>query len=102
MILDEAAAGWDEVCLVHGGATGIDEIAVEYAREKGWEIVAFWPEWNRRKKAAGPERNRRMAKESGARLLLAFPWTERCDGTLSCIREFLSVRKADVRIYWIE
>jgi hypothetical protein len=60
--------------VVHGGATGADQFAKEWADERGLPTQVFpvtpgeWRKWGR---PAGPRRNARMAK-AGANLLVAF------------------------------
>ena len=61
------------VTLLHGGADGIDSIAVWVANIMGWTIhPAFKAEWNKYGKAAGPIRNHKML-DTMPDLLLAFP-----------------------------
>lgn len=43
--------------IVSGGATGADELAVEFALEHGIEFVAYNADWDRFGRSAGPMRN---------------------------------------------
>lgn len=54
--------------LVHGGANGADSLGGLFARETGLEEVVFRADWDRLGKAAGPERNGRMAVFVAAQL----------------------------------
>lgn len=78
--------------LVHGGAIGYDRAIARMIRENRprVELKAYPPlleidgEWPR----AGHRRNRRMLKESGARVLIALPGNS---GTANCVSEALSM-----------
>jgi hypothetical protein len=60
--LDRLHAGRPITMLVHGGATGADDLAFPVTKE----------EWTRLGKEAGPLRNKRMM-DSGDDLVVAFP-----------------------------
>lgn len=64
------AAGLTEI--VHGGASGADTLAGEWARGEGVPQVVYKADWDKHGKAAGPMRNRAMAQH-GIDLLIAFP-----------------------------
>jgi hypothetical protein len=63
-------------CLIHGGATGADTLAAEWAERNG-VVAKPYPvsreEWNRVGPAAGPLRNRRMLVEGRPDVVVAFP-----------------------------
>jgi YspA, cpYpsA-related SLOG family len=52
-----------DVVLIHGGARGVDRLAGEYARQRGWPVEVYPADWDRHGKAAGPIRNQRMLDE---------------------------------------
>lgn len=60
--------GIDEI--ISGGASGVDELAEEYAFLHQIPFKLFQADWEKYGKAAGPMRNRKMAKYANA--LLAF------------------------------
>ena len=71
--LQEARIGvsHDEIVLVHGGATGADQIAEVYAEAMDWGVEEHRAQWAVYSKGAGPMRNREMV-DSGADICLAF------------------------------
>lgn len=55
----------EDVTLINGKCkTGVDQMAVMYAQERGWKIEFYEAEWDLHGKAAGPIRNTEMAKEA--------------------------------------
>lgn len=69
-------------CIIEGGATGVDQIAGEYAREHNIPLQIFKADWNKYGRAAGPIRNEKMAKHGTH--LLAF-WDGESRGTKNMI-----------------
>lgn len=72
-VLAEVCQSGDEI--IHGGATGGDTLADDYANEHGLVVRPFpvdhtldgpWP-------AAGPRRNKRMYESSKPHLVIALP-----------------------------
>lgn len=57
--------------IISGGATGADQYAQEWAGERRVDHLILYAKWDLEGKAAGPLRNRRMAKKK-PRLVLAF------------------------------
>ena len=43
--------------IVSGGAKGADTLSEQFAKEHGYKILIFKPDWNTYGKAAGPIRN---------------------------------------------
>ena len=69
--------------IVSGGHyKGADKLGIEYANEKGFDLIKFPAEWNKFGKAAGPKRNKEMAKYADA--LIVF-WDGKSKGTLNMI-----------------
>jgi hypothetical protein len=59
--------------IIHGGATGADEIAHGLARMHGWPVEVYPADWQQHGKAAGPLRNQKMLDEGKPDVVLAFP-----------------------------
>ena len=72
--------------IVSGGSAGIDTLAERYAKEQGISIKIFPAEWGKYGKAAGPFRNRQMAKYIGEDGMLIAFWDYHSSGTRSMIR----------------
>ena len=68
--------------LVHGGASGADKMAAEWANHRDVNSLEFSADWNGHGRAAGPLRNQRMV-DRGADLVVAFPGGR---GTADCVR----------------
>jgi len=58
--------------LIHGGASGADNLANQWATKNGIKTEVYRAKWGMYGKAAGPMRNRTMAK-SGLNGCIAFP-----------------------------
>lgn len=58
--------------LIHGAASGADQLPGEWAVQIGIEVLACPADWKRFGKGAGPIRNRQMLDHS-PELLVAFP-----------------------------
>ncbi len=74
----------DSVRIVHGGASGADAIADEWARHNGYEVHCFKADWPNLGKSAGPRRNNAMLAAYPDALVLAFPIGQ-SKGTRQCI-----------------
>ena len=72
------------VIVIQGGASGADFWASQWAVARCEPCFTFLPDWDRHKRAAGPIRNERIARESGATLCLAFPGGK---GTADMVRQ---------------
>lgn len=86
-----AASGFVVTEIVHGAAPGVDEQADAWARSADIPVARFPAPWKTVGKAAGPIRNRAMAKYADALIALSGG-----DGTSSMIRE---AQKAGLEIY---
>lgn len=83
----------DKMLLINGGAPGADTIAREWAVDRKVDHLTLYAKWDRFGRAAGPIRNRRMAKK-GPRLVLAFHEDlNRSKGTKDMVR-----RSRDMKI----
>lgn len=79
--LDALHEKYGVTLLVHGGALGADFMAKHWAHERGIDTQAFYPNWERGRKA-GPERNVQIV--SAADKVIAFRWIGKSPGTDHC------------------
>lgn len=79
--------------VVSGGARGADAHGERLAREHGVKVVRRRAEWRKYGAAAGPRRNRRMAREADALIAI---WDGRSPGTRNMIYE---ARKRGLRVF---
>ena len=70
------------VIIISGTAHGADRFGERYAKERGFRLERFPAEWDNYGKAAGPIRNKQMAKAADA--VIAF-WDGKSNGTKSMI-----------------
>jgi hypothetical protein len=80
----------EPIAILTGRAKGIDSCGEQWATNKGITVIRFPANWNSYGKAAGPIRNRAMAKEADA--LLAF-WDGKSRGTKNMIEEMKMLSK---------
>lgn len=59
--------------LIHGGATGVDSLAQDWADHHDIPCIVYPADWKRHGKAAGPIRNQVMLDEGKPDLVVAFP-----------------------------
>ncbi len=89
-ILDEAMKDYDLKPdeIISGGARGVDFMGETYSSNNDIVCTTFPADWSRDGKAAGPIRNKKMAKyaneEDGALLLI---WDGKSRGSASMLRE---------------
>lgn len=72
-ILNYAHAANPIKLLIHGGASGADDLAGEWARYVGVPWRAFPAAWKSEGKSAGPKRNQKMIDEGKPDMVIAFP-----------------------------
>ena len=85
--LDAIQAEKGIALLIHGGATGADQLAQSWCLDRGcWsECYAISAEeWRRVGRKAGPLRNARMIAEGRPDMIVAFPGGA---GTADCVRQ---------------
>ena len=58
--------------IIHGGASGADQLAGEWAKSVGIQVEVFPADWKKHGKAAGPIRNAAMLKATPD-IVVAFP-----------------------------
>lgn len=78
--------------LIHGGASGADDLAGQWARHVGVNWKGFTAYWKTEGKAAGPKRNQRMLDEGKPDIVIVFPGG---DGTADMVRR---AEKAEVPV----
>jgi len=59
--------------IIHGGAPGADSLAADWALDNFVLCTAFYADWNKHGRAAGPIRNQRMLDEGKPDVVVAFP-----------------------------
>lgn len=96
---DAAAWAWDVLdwlapsLVIHGDCrTGADRIAHEWAVDRGVDVVTVPALWKPHGRAAGPRRNKLMARLGIADAVLAFPGGK---GTASMVHE---ARRAGLKV----
>ncbi len=62
-----------ERVIIHGGATGADNLATRYATEHGCEVRIFAARWDLHGRSAGPRRNLWMLAQGKPHIVIAFP-----------------------------
>lgn len=72
-VFDELDALPGVSAVIHGGASGADQLAEEWGRSRGMVVREYLPDWKAYGKAAGPIRNKRMLDDGKPDLVLAFP-----------------------------
>jgi hypothetical protein len=70
--LDALLVGGD-VVICHGGASGADTLAGEWASERSVKCVVYRAGWDKHGKRAGPMRNQLMLDDFKPALVVAFP-----------------------------
>lgn len=59
--------------IIHGGASGADYLAAQYAKYRGVGVVEYRADWARHGRAAGPIRNQQMIDLGRPDVVVAFP-----------------------------
>jgi hypothetical protein len=78
--------------IIHGGASGADQLADRWASVYGVPVRVYPAHWERDGRAAGPIRNQRMLDEGKPDLVIAFPGGR---GTADMVRR---AKKAGVEV----
>lgn len=68
--------------IVCGGASGADDLAVDWAKRHGKVVHIYFPDWDTEGSAAGPLRNQKMLDEEKPDVVLAFPGGKGTDDTI--------------------
>lgn len=83
--------------IISGGAPGADELAELWCLESIFPLQVFEADWEKYGRAAGPIRNREMAKAGD--VLLCF-WDGKSKGTKSMINEARREQLLDIHILY--
>ncbi len=59
--------------LIHGGSSGADRLAGDWAKKNDIEVEVYPADWHRYGKSAGPIRNGQMLSVGKPNLVVAFP-----------------------------
>jgi YspA, cpYpsA-related SLOG family len=70
--LDDLHAEYGIDLIIHGNARGADQLAGQYATDRGIPVHSYSPDWSLGRKA-GPLRNQRMIDDGKPDAVLAFP-----------------------------
>lgn len=73
-----------EITFLSGCCKGADALGERYAKEYGYEIIKYPPQWDKYGKAAGIKRNIEMARNCD--FIICF-WDGRSKGTGSLIKQ---------------
>lgn len=76
--------------VVSGTAYGIDRLGEDWANSQGIEIKPFPADWKRYGRAAGPVRNREMARYADAAIVFI---KDNSSGSLNMVQNMLELRK---------
>lgn len=72
--------------VIHGGAKGVDAIANWWANDHGIKVETFPAKWEEWGKAAGPMRNKEMAKVADVLIAFRYPNSPMTAGTHSMVK----------------
>lgn len=84
------ASGFTITEVVSGGAAGVDTMGEQWAATAGLPVKRFLPDWEQFGKAAGPIRNRDMAKYADLAIVV---WDGKSAGSRSMINEMSKAGK---------
>ena len=76
--------------LIHGAAKGVDTQAANYAKQLGWEVIPFKPDWKIGKRA-GLDRNSDMVND-GPDIGIFIPGPD-STGTYDCLEKYKKLNK---------
>lgn len=71
--MDAVKKKYPNLTLYHGGCTGADTLAHEWALSREVMIIVMPAEWKKYGRSAGPKRNETMLWKSLAKQVIAFP-----------------------------
>ncbi len=71
-----------DVCIISGGARGVDTLAEQFAKEFNLDLKIFKADWDKYGRAAGPKRNEQMVLVADG--VIAF-WDYKSKGTKTTI-----------------
>lgn len=86
----------DDLLIISGGARGADELAREWAVDARVDHIILYAKWERHKRSAGPQRNKRMLVVGKPHLVVAFSKDfENSVGTANMVKQ---ATRAKVRV----
>ena len=85
--LYNAIAALKPTVIIHGGATGADQLADKWAKRRGVPVEMYVAQWRLYGASAGPRRNLQMLEEGKPDLVLAAPGGA---GTADMVRKALA------------
>ena len=74
------------VKVVHGGAKGVDTITNQWAHDNGIKVETFPANWDEFGRAAGPMRNKEMAKVADVLVAFRYPNSPLTSGTCNMLK----------------
>lgn len=76
--------------IIHGGCSGVDQVADKIARKHGWSVEVYPAQWKKYGKQAGPLRNLQMVKEAKPEMAILFisPESKGTKNMLTIIEEY--------------
>jgi hypothetical protein len=80
-LMEDVLKQFPITALAHGGATGADALAGDYAAGHGIRVAVYKADWDKHGRAAGPIRNRFMLENFKPNLVVVFPGGR---GTQNC------------------
>lgn len=80
----------DQITILSGGCKGADLLGERFAKEKGYPIRRYLPDWKQYGKAAGPIRNKQMV--DACHKVICF-WDGKSRGTASLIHYANTIKK---------
>ncbi len=87
VMMQDVLSLFDIGCLVQGGASGADQLALEYAKLNNIDYHTIEADWEKHGKAAGPIRNTEMLAKYPNAVVVAFPGGK---GTADCVKQAVS------------
>jgi hypothetical protein len=103
LVFDYLDLNYDRIkMIVSGGAAGADTMAQEWAKERGFPVLVFYPRWKERdgthNRGAGFKRNRSIVEE--ADVVVAF-WDGKSNGTKNSLDTAKSLNKKIIIISFV-
>lgn len=83
-----------EIIIVSGGAKGADTLGERYAKERGYKILIFQPQWKTYGRSAGIRRNNQMADAAQAAIIF---W----DGSSKGSKNMADCMKSRSKTYFV-
>lgn len=72
-ILDQAVTKYGDIHIIHGAASGADNLAGDWAHDRMMAWTSYPADWKKLGKRAGYVRNVQMLNEGKPDLVIAFP-----------------------------